>query len=38
MDRGVPIVVQQVKDPALSVWWLRLLRRSGFNPLPGTVG
>ena len=29
---GIPAVVQQVKDLALSLWWL------GFNPWSGAVG
>ena len=31
----VSAVVQQVKDPALSLWWLRSLLRLGFDLWPG---
>jgi len=32
--RGVPAVAQWVKDPVLSLQWLGLLLRLGFNPWP----
>ena len=35
---GVFNVVQQVKDPVLSLQWLQSLQRCGFNPHPSTVG
>ena len=34
----VTAVVQQVKDPVLSLQQLRLLLRQGFNPQTCTVG
>ena len=37
-SRGVPTVVQQVKDPVLSLQQLGSLMRRGFDPRPGTVG
>ena len=35
MKRGVPALVQWVKDPALSLHQLRLLLRCGFDPYLG---
>ena len=35
---GVPAVAQWVKDPALSLQWLGLLLKHGFDPQPGAAG
>ena len=34
----VPTEMQQVKDPVLSLWQLRLLLRLEFDPQPGALG